>query len=115
MPSFEGCYDQRLDFLADFAKKHPGKMIYFFQDTDIKKVKEKMGDYVCIRGNVPASLLIGGTPRQVEDYVKQSIEDCAEGGGFLVDGAISGIPNQARHENVVAMTNAVHKYGVYRK
>ena len=115
MPFFEGSYDQRLPYLADLAKKHPGKMIYFFQDTNIKKVKEMMGDHVCIRGNIPASLLIGGTTQQVEDYVKQSIEDCAEGGGFLVDGAISGIPNQARHENVVAMTKAVHKYGVYRK
>jgi uroporphyrinogen-III decarboxylase len=115
MPFFEGRYNERLEFLAEFAKKHKGKCVYFFQDTDIIKVKEMMGDYVCIRGNVPASLLIGGPPKAVDEYVKKCIEGCMEGGGYLVDGGVSGIPNEARHENVQAMTDAVHKYGVYRK
>ena len=115
MPFFEGRYSDRLEYLAEFAKKHKGKLVYWFHDTDIVKVKELMGDYVCIRGNVPASLLIGGPPKAVEEYVKKCIEGCMEGGGYLVDGGVSGIPNEARHENVQAMTDAVHKYGVYRK
>ena len=81
----------------------------------IIKGKEIFGDYACIRGNVPASLLITGTPKQVEDYVKKMIEGCAEGGGYLVDGGVSGIPDEAKMENVKAMTDAVFKYGVYRK
>jgi uroporphyrinogen-III decarboxylase len=115
MPFFEGRYSERLEFLADFAKKHKAKAVYWFHDTDIIKVKEMMGDDVCIRGNVPASLLVGGPPSAVEGYVKKCIEGCMEGGGYLVDGGVSGIPNEARHENVQAMTDAVHKYGVYRK
>jgi len=115
MPFYEGRYTDRLEFLAEFAKKHKGKMVYWFHDTDIIKVKEMMGDYVCIRGNVPASLLVGGPPKAVEEYVKKSIEGCMEGGGYLVDGGVSGIPNEAKHENVQAMTDAVHKYGMYRK
>ena len=115
MPFYEGRYGDRLEFLAEFAKKHKGKMVYWFHDTDIIKVKEMMGDYVCIRGNVPASLLVGGPPKAVEEYVKKSIEGCMEGGGYLVDGGVSGIPNEAKHENVQAMTDAVHKYGMYRK
>jgi len=115
MPFFEGRYTERLEFLGEFAKKHPAKAVYWFHDTDIIKVKEMMGDNVCIRGNVPASLLVGGPPSAVEEYVKKSIEGCMEGGGYLVDGGVSGIPNEARHENVQAMTDAVQKYGVYRK
>ena len=115
MPFFEGRYTDRLEFLAEFAKQHKAKAVYWFHDTDIIKVKEMMGDHVCIRGNVPASLLVGGPPSAVEEYVKKSIEGCMEGGGYLVDGGVSGIPNEARHENVQAMTDAVHKYGVYRK
>jgi len=115
MPFFEGRYSDRLEFLAEFAKTHKAKAVYWFHDTDIIKVKEMMGDNVCIRGNVPASLLVGGPPSAVEEYVKKSIEGCMEGGGYLVDGGVSGIPNEARHENVQAMTDAVHKYGVYRK
>ena len=115
MPFFEGYYDQRLSYLTDFAKKHPGKLVYWFHNVDMQKVKEMMGDYATIQGNVPASLLIGGTPQQVEDYVKQLCEDCMEGGGFLVNGGCAGIPNESRHENVVAMVRATQKYGVYRK
>ena len=115
MPFFEGYYDQRLSYLKDFAKKHPGKLVYWFHNVDMQKVKEMMGDYVTILGNVPASLLIGGTPQQVEDYVKQLCEDCMEGGGFIVNGGCAGIPNESRHENVVAMVRATQKYGVYRK
>jgi uroporphyrinogen-III decarboxylase len=113
MPFFEGRYNDRLEFLAEFAKEHKAKAVYWFHDTDIIKVKDMMGDYVTIKGNVPASLLVGGPPSAVEEYVKRSIEGCKEGGGYIVDGGVSGIPNEARHENVQAMTDAVHKYGVY--
>jgi uroporphyrinogen-III decarboxylase len=115
MPFFEGYYDQRLEYLANFAKKHPGKCVFWFHRTNMKKAKEMMGDYVTIRGNVPESLMIGGTPQQMEDYVKQLLEDCMEGGGFLLDGGCSGIVNEARHENIVAMARAARKYGVYKK
>lgn len=115
MPFFEGRYNDRLEYLAEFAKEHRAKAVYWFHDTDIIKVKEMMGDYVTIKGNVPASLLVGGPPSAVEEYVRKSIEGCMEGGGYLVDGGVSGIPNEAKHENVKAMTDAVHKYGTYRK
>ena len=74
-----------------------------------------MGYYVCIRDNIPASLFIAGTPKQMEEYVKKCIEDCKESGRYIVDGGVSGIFHEAKHENVKAMTDAVHKYGVYRK
>ena len=115
MPFFEGRYGDRLEYLAEFAKKHKAKAVYWFHDTDIIKVKGMMGDYVTIKGNVPASLLIGGPPKAVEEYVKKCIEGCKDGGGYLVDGGVGGIPNESKHENVKAMTDAVHKYGWYRK
>ena len=58
---------------------------------------------------MPAFLLVIGTPQQVEDYVKQSIEGCTEGGGYIVNGGVSGIPDESRPENVKAMTDAVFK------
>ena len=51
-PFFEGGYSQRLEYLTDFAKKHKGKMIYWFHDIKMKQVKDMMGNYVAIRGNV---------------------------------------------------------------
>ncbi len=114
-PFFEGGYNERLEYLEEFAKQHKGKLIYWFDKTDIIKAKEMFGDYACIRGNVPASLLVAGKPQQVEDYVKKHLEGCMEGGGYILDGGVSGIPDEAKHENVKAMTDAVFKYGVYRK
>ena len=33
-----------------------------------------LGDTMCFRGNLPAGLLIAGTPQQVKDYVKMLID-----------------------------------------
>jgi uroporphyrinogen-III decarboxylase len=111
----EGGYNERLEYLADFAKNHKGKVLYWFDRTDLSKAKELFGDHACIKGNIPGSLLNAGTPQQVEDYVRESIEKCAEGGGYIIDGGVSGIPDEAKPENVKAMTDAVFKYGWYRK
>ncbi|NHI92620.1 MAG: hypothetical protein EAX96_08960 [Candidatus Lokiarchaeota archaeon] len=115
MPFWEGKCTARFPYLAEFAEKHKAKMIFWFDQSDIFKAKEAFGNHVCIRGNVPGSLLVTGTPKEVEEYVKKCIEGCAEGGGYLLDGGVSGIPDEAKAENVKAMTEAVFKYGVYRK
>ncbi|MFX1340394.1 MAG: uroporphyrinogen decarboxylase family protein [Promethearchaeota archaeon] len=115
MPFFEGKYTDRFPYLTEFAKKHKGRLIYWFDQSDIIKGKEEFGGYACIKGNVPATLLVTGTPQQVEEYVKLSIEGCMEGGGYIVDGGVSGIPDESKPENVKAMTETVFKYGVYRK
>ncbi|MHC1591946.1 MAG: uroporphyrinogen decarboxylase family protein [Candidatus Helarchaeales archaeon] len=115
MPFFEGKYTARFKYLAEFAREHKGKVIYWFDQSDMIKAKEMFGEHACIRGNVPGSLLVAGTTKQVEEYVKKIIHECAEGGGLLIDGGISGIPDEAKAENVKAMTEAVFKYGYYRK
>uniref|UniRef100_A0A7C2K279 Uroporphyrinogen decarboxylase (URO-D) domain-containing protein n=1 Tax=candidate division WOR-3 bacterium TaxID=2052148 RepID=A0A7C2K279_UNCW3 len=43
-----------------------------------------MGDKICIAGNVPASLIISGTPEEVRYYCKKLIDTCAPGGGFIL-------------------------------
>ena len=115
MPFFEGKYNQRLKYIAEFGKEYPGKIIAWFDQTDLFKAKEMFGDKVCIRGNVPGSLMVTGTPKQVDEYCKKCIEIVGEGGGYILDGGVSGIPDEAKLENVKAMTESVHKYGVYKK
>ena len=90
-----------------------GKALYWFEQTDLIKAKEVLGDRICLRGNVPASLLNVGTPEQVKEYCRKLIENVGKGGGFILDGA-TGIPDEARPENVKAMAEAVREYGVYR-
>jgi hypothetical protein len=109
-PLFEGDYTSRLEIIKDIPR---AKAIYWFEQTDIFRAKEVLGDRVCIRGNVPAPLLCTGTPQEVRDYCKKLIDIVGEGGGFIMDGG-TGIPDEARIENVKAMADFTREYGVYK-
>lgn len=106
---FEANYNDRLEIIKDIPA---GKAIYWFELTDLFKAKEILGDRVCIRGNVPSSLLCSGTPQEVRDYCRKLIDVVGKGGSFLMDGSI-GIPDEANVENVYAMRDVTLKYGVY--
>ena len=103
---WEGDCTTRLEHIGDIPK---GKAVYWFERTDLVKAKEILGDTVCLRGNVPPSLLIAGTPDDVDDYCRNLIEKVGKGGGFILDGAAS-IPDEAPVANVVAMAESVRKY-----
>jgi len=107
-PLFEGDYTSRLEIIGDIAK---GKAIYHFESTDIFKAKEILGDRVCIRGNVSASLLCMGTTQDVKDYCKKLIDVVGKGGGFIMDSAVT--LDEAKTENVKAMFDFTREYGVY--
>jgi uroporphyrinogen-III decarboxylase len=108
-PLWEGNCTSRLETISDMPK---GKVVYWFEQTDLFKAKEIMGDRICLRGNVPASMLTVGTPQQVKEYCRKLIQVVGKGGGFILDGAI-GIPDDSKTENVMAMVEAVREYGVY--
>jgi len=107
---WEGDCTSRLEVIRDVP---PGKCIYFFERTDMFKAKEVLGDVVCLRGNVPASMMTTGTPDEVRDYCKKLIDVCGDGGGFIMDCGI-GIPDESKRENVLAMFETTREYGVYR-
>ena len=103
---WEGDCTTRLEFIGDIP---PGKAIYWFERTDLHTTKDVLGDVVCLRGNVPPSLLNTGTVDEVNAYCKDLIEYVGKGGGFILDGAAS-ITDEAPIENVVAMAESVRKY-----
>jgi hypothetical protein len=111
MPFFEGDYTPRLEYLKELPK---GKIIAWLDKADIFKAKEEIGEKVCLKGNIPSSIYVAGTPAQVEDYCKKLIDIVGEGGGFMIDGAL-GIPDEARPENVKVMTEVTKDYGIYKK
>jgi len=78
---WEGDCTSRLELIADIPK---GKAVYLFESSDIFKAKEVLRDVVCIRGNVPLSLLIAGTPDDVKTYCKKLIDVVENGGGFIM-------------------------------
>jgi uroporphyrinogen-III decarboxylase len=102
----EGAYNNRLEIIKDLPR---GKVIWYFDRTDMFQAKKILGDTACISGNVPASLLITGTPKQVKEYCRKLIEVCGEGGGFILTGGAS--IDKGNPDNLRAMTEAVMEYG----
>jgi hypothetical protein len=104
----EGGYNQRLEIIADFPK---GKCIWWFDQSDMQRVKEVLGDVSCIAGNVSTALMAAGTPDEVKAYCKNLIETVGQDGGFILTNGC-GI-DHAKTENVRAMMEAGQEYGVY--
>ncbi|MCR4436366.1 MAG: uroporphyrinogen decarboxylase family protein [Clostridiales bacterium] len=71
--------------------------------TDIYKVKEVLGDKMCIKGDVQAAKLVLATAEDVYKYSCQLIKDM--GPGFILSSGCS-IPYNAKPENVKAMVAA---------
>ncbi|MFC2164413.1 uroporphyrinogen decarboxylase family protein [Acidobacteriota bacterium] len=102
-----------LDTIKGITEGLPkGKVLLDFEKTNMKKAKETLGGRVCIYGNVPSSMLVYGTPEEVDAYCKQLIEDCAEGGGYVL-GTECEVPWDSKRANVRAIIEAAIKYGQY--
>ena len=110
MPFFEGDYTPRLKYLSELP---PGKILGRFDRVDRRKAKELIGDTMCFWGNVPSSLMCAGTPEQVKDDVRELIDIFGDNGGLIIDCSI-GIPDEAKPENVFALTEAAREYGVHK-
>ncbi|OIQ60283.1 uroporphyrinogen decarboxylase [Moorella thermoacetica] len=104
----EGGYNSRLEVIRDLPK---GKTIWLFNDTDMARAKEILGDIACISGNVPITLLSLGTPEEIKEYCKQLIKTAGKDGGFIL-GSGATIDN-IKPENLRALIESAREYGSY--
>jgi len=105
----EGSYNQRLDYLGDFPK---GWVTWLFDQTDMAWAKKKIGDTCCISGNVPASLMVTGTPKEVKECCRRLIEYCAPGGGYILAGGAHATETK-NPDNFRVFMEAAVEYGTY--
>jgi hypothetical protein len=106
---FEGNFITRLEYLLDLPR---GKILAQLDTTDMSKAKEILKDHVCIRGNVPSSLLQVGTVQEVKDYCKKLIDVVGKDGGFILSPRSS--TDEVNPENFRAMIEFTREYGRYR-
>ncbi len=107
--SFQG----RSDHLLEILKELPaGKVIMWFDKTDLVKAREVLGDKYCLAGGIPSSLLISGTPEKVRKHTEELINNLKGNGSFIVSTEFNGM-GDAKVENVKAMTETVRKLGNY--
>jgi len=108
-PFIEGDYTSRLEYLLELPR---GKVLGYFDASDILKVKEILGNHLCIMGNVPPSLLQTGNTQDVKDYCKKLIDVAGKGGGFIM--APRSAIDEVKPENLKTMIDFTKEYGVYK-
>ena len=106
----EGGYNSRLEIIKDLPK---GKVVWHFDQTDMIRAKEVLGDRACIMGNVPTSLLVTGKKEDVKARCKELIETAGKGGGYILAPGASA--DQSKIENINALLESAKEYGVYKK
>ncbi len=82
-------------------------------DCDLAEVKRKYGRRLVLNGNLNTfHLMLKGTPAQVKEAARKAIEDAAEGGMFILCTG-DQLGRDTPEENIMAMVEAAHEYGVY--
>jgi hypothetical protein len=101
-----------LPHLEAFAELPAGSIIYHCDQDDIFEVHRKIGGKFCLSGGIPNFLLGYRSPQEVKDCCKKVIDGVAADGGYIMD-ASAIVQNDARVENLRAMTDFTREYGVY--
>ena len=104
----EGSYNTRLPYLKEVPKN---KVIYHFEEVDLQLAKKELGDVACLMGGFPAYTVTYGTPEQIDEKVKETLDIMAPGGGYLFTTGYS--LEDCPKENMEALLEAVEKYGKY--
>jgi len=99
---FQGDNTSRLPYLAELP---PGKVPLHFDIIDRQQARKFIGGKQCFWGNIPSSLLVTGTPEQVKNDIRDLIDLFGNTGGLIIDCA-SGIPDEAKPQNLRAMVEA---------
>jgi len=105
----EGGYNTRLEVIKELPK---ASVAWWFDQTDMAKAKKVLGDRACLMGNVPTSLMMTGTPKEVKEHCRKLIEVCAPGGGYILSGGAN--IDKGPPENLRAMMEAAREYGTYK-
>lgn len=91
--------------LARFRELPRGKCIMALDgSTDIITARKELDGYLCVMGDVPASMLYLDSPDKVYDYSARLIRELGPTGFILQSGC--DIPANAKLENVKAMVTA---------
>jgi uroporphyrinogen-III decarboxylase len=106
---FEGAWDQRLEYLRELPA---GKVMGWFQKSDIFRVKEVLGDTMCIIGGMPNSLLAGGTVSEVRERTHELCEVVGKNGGYIMSTGVGELEG-SNLELVHAWVDATREFGVY--
>jgi len=99
-----------LDLLA-ISGAHAYQSIDKFSGMNLAEVKEKVGEKLCLIGNVDLNILAKGTVDDVKAEVKRCMNDAACGGGYIISS--SGSMVESTLENLLTYIRYARKIGKY--
>jgi MtaA/CmuA family methyltransferase len=80
--------------------------------TDMQIAKDAARHKTCLLGPINTSLLLDGTPQEVDDACREAIEIMAPDSGFILGPGCALDPNVPA-DNIHALVESATKYGVY--
>ncbi len=105
----EGDWNAHLNAFAELPDQ---SIVYHVDQADIFEVHKTIGQKFCISGGIANWLLSNGTPDEVRDCCKKVIDGVAGDGGYIMD-ASAIVQDDAKVENIKAITDFTREYGVY--
>lgn len=79
---------------------------------EMSKVKQQIGDRICLAGNIDCNLIVQGPPKSIFDATKLLLNNCKEGGGLIL-GASNAVQREVQVENYMAIIDAWKEAGSY--
>ena len=105
----EGNWDAHLE---TFAELPAGSIVYHIDRGNPARIHKALGHKFCLSGGIPNALLAYGSPDAVRAECKKVIDTVAGDGGYIMD-ASAIMQSDASIENLQALTQFTHEYGVY--
>lgn len=108
----EGKWEPKYEFLNSMPKNFA---VGILEEDDVFVAKKKIGDNITIAGGMPLNLLKYSTKEKCIDYAKRLVDECAPGGGYIFTSSRALLSkNDLNVENLIAVNNYVHEYGIYK-
>lgn len=80
---------------------------------DLAELKKAADKKLTLLGNLNAIEMRHWSVEQTKQHVKEAIQKCAKGGGFILAENHGEIPWQVKEETLLAIKDAVNQYGTY--
>ena len=99
-----------VDELAEIYDAYEG--IQASGGMDIKKLKERVGDRICLWGGIWHEHIILGDMDDIRNDARYAFEHAAPGGGYIM-GSTHSLAVDAKRENILEMKRCRDEWGIY--
>ncbi|AET68160.1 uroporphyrinogen-III decarboxylase [Desulfosporosinus orientis DSM 765] len=104
----EGNWEHLYEYVNDFPKDFA---VCILEKDNIFEAKKKIGDTVTLCGGIDLGMLRAASKQECIDHVKEVVDKCAPGGGFLFStDKLLLAPGDVNPENLKAVNEFVHSY-----